>query len=254
MTLQMPAVACLRREPGRARDHHHPLSDASSAAEASSAADAAIETAARASPGAVLADLWQDILDTRLVLASEGTGPGGRYVRCRVAQGVPSRGSPLSRVETAVLIRVLDGEQQKAVAVDLGMACSTTSKWHTEALKKLRLNAGPIPLPLVVAAQTWASGKPPPVDARRETIFDEGSEFVVLTVRMPDASADPRLTRAEAEVAQALIEGQSRWEIAARRSTSTQTVACQLRGIFSKLRVGGRCALIKHGLAAGWFR
>ena len=76
----------------------------------------------------------------------------------------------------------------------------------------------------------------------------------MLTIRAPDASADPRLTRAEAEVAQALVEGQSRWEIAARRSTSTQTVACQLRGIFSKLQVGGRCALIKQALAAGWFR
>ena len=101
--------------------------------------------AARASPAAALADLWQDILDTRLVLAGEGTAPAGRYVLCRVAQGVPSRGSPLSRVETAVLVRVLGGEQQKAVAFDLGIAFSTTSKWHTEALKKLRLNAGPFP-------------------------------------------------------------------------------------------------------------
>ena len=239
MTLQMPAVACFRREPGRA---HDPLSDA------------AIEAAARASPAAPLAELWQDILDTRLVLAGEGTAPGGRYVLCRVAQGVPSRGSPLSRVETAVLVRVLGGEQQKAIAFDLGMAFSTTSKWHTEALKKLSLNAGPPPLPLVVAAQNWASGKSPPVDARRATILHEGTEFVVLTMRAPDASADRRLTRAEAEVAQALVEGQSRWEIAARRSTSTQTVACQLRGIFSKLDVKGRCELIKQALAAGWFR
>jgi DNA-binding NarL/FixJ family response regulator len=238
MTLQMSLPAVIGREPGGA----------------DRLSDAALEATSKAARAAGLGELWQEFIDSRLLLYGEGTGPHGRYVLCRVADGVPSLGGPLSRVETAVLVRVLCGEQQKAVAADLAVACSTTSKWYTQALKKLRLNAGPTPLPLIIAAQSWASGKTPPADARRATIFHDGSEFVVLTVSTPNLAAEQRLTRAEREVAEGLIEGHSRWEIAARRSTSTQTVACQLRGIFSKLQVGGRCSLIKLGLAAGWFR
>ena len=51
-----------------------------------------------------------------------------------------------------------------------------------------------------------------------------------------------------------LIEGESRWEIAARRETSAQTVACQVRGIFSKWRLTGRYALIRRAVDLGWFR
>jgi DNA-binding NarL/FixJ family response regulator len=238
MTLQMPMGAAPWREPRSARD---PLSDA------------AIEAAATALPGDCLRDLWQDVLDSRVVYYREGTGPSGRYVLCRVGERLPTL-EPLSLNETAVLVRVLDGEQQKAIAAELGIACSTASKGYTQAAKKLHLNAGPIPLPLIIAAQSWASRTTPPVDARRATIVHQGDEFVLVTVPAPNLASETRLTRAERDVAQALVEGQSRWEIAARRSTSTQTVACQFRGIFAKLQVGGRCSLIKRGLAAGWFR
>jgi DNA-binding NarL/FixJ family response regulator len=212
------------------------------------------EEAAAVKPAADrLGDFWQDILDGRAVFYCDGAGPRGRYVVCRVLEST-RLGGALSRLETAVLVRVLGGEQQKAIAVELGIACSTASKWYTQAWDKLALEQGPIPLPLVIAAQSWAAGATPPVSARRATLFHEGNEFVVLTVPTPNLAGERLLTRAEREVAVALIEGQSRGAIAVLRSTSQQTVACQLRGIFSKLDVRGRCALIKHGLDAGWFR
>ncbi len=200
-----------------------------------------------------LAGVWQDILDGRVTLSGEGACPRGLYVICRVAGGTPGPEVRASRIETAVLVRVLSGEQQKAVAFDLGIACSTTSKWYTAALAKASLNAGPVPMPLVIAAQSWASGVMPSMDARVTTIAFDGHEFLVLSVPAPNLAREQRLTRAEREVASALVVGQSRWEIARRRSTSTQTVACQLRGIFSKLDVGGRCALIRRGVESGWF-
>jgi DNA-binding NarL/FixJ family response regulator len=200
-----------------------------------------------------LGDFWQGIVDGQLVYYCEGAGPRGRYVVCRVLDG-GRVGGALRRLETAVLVRVLGGEQQKCVALELGIACSTASKWYTQALEKLQLDARPLPLPLIIAAQSWALGTPPPVAARRATLFHEGSPFVVLTIPTPNLAGETLLTRAEREVAVALIEGQSRGEIAVQRSTSEQTVACQIRGIFSKLDLRGRCALIKRGLGAGWFR
>jgi DNA-binding NarL/FixJ family response regulator len=200
-----------------------------------------------------LAAVWQDVLEGRLTIYSEGAGPRGRYVLCRSVEGATLE-SLLSRVETAVLVRVLGGEQQKAVALELGMACSTASKWYTSALGKLHLDVGPIPMPLIVAAQAWAAGTSPAVGARRATVDYQGTEFVLVSLPCADAQREPLLTPAEREVAQLLIEGRSRWEIAAHRSTSSQTVACQLRGIFGKLRVSGRCSLIKRAVGTGWFR
>ncbi len=236
MTLQAQFAVAVRREPTPVRD---PLSLA------------AEETVAVAPPAGDPGDLWRDLLDGRLVYYCEGAGPLGRYVVCRVVDGV--WGGPLNRRETAVLTRVLCGHQQKAVALDLGIACSTASKWFTQAVEKLHLEKAPLPLPLIVAAQCWASGETHDLTARTAMLFHEETRFVVFSVPMPKLDGETLLTRAEREVAVALIEGRSRDAIALRRSTSSQTVACQLRGIFAKLDVKGRCDLIKRGLEDGWF-
>ena len=237
MTLQAQFAVAVRREP---TPLHDPL------------ALAAEETVAVAPPAREPGDLWQDLLDGRVVYYCEGAGPLGRYAVCRVVDDV--WGGPLNRRETAVLARVLCGHQQKAVAADLGIACSTASKWFTQAVEKLHLDKAPLPLPLIVAAQCWASGETYDLGARTATLFHEESQFVVFSVSTPNLDGAALLTRAEREVAVALIEGRSRDAIARRRSTSSQTVACQLRGIFAKLDVKGRCDLIKRGLEDGWFR
>jgi DNA-binding CsgD family transcriptional regulator len=205
-------------------------------------------------PGIDLAGVWQAVMDRQLTICADGGGPGQRYLVAH-ANDVSAPGSrPLSRIETAVLVRVLSGEQQKLVACELGIACSTASKWYTMALAKLRLAGGPIPLPLVVAAQAWASGENPAVDARGASFEHDRAPYYVLSVPKPVVTRQAGLTPAECEVALLLIEGESRWEIAARRETSAQTVACQVRGIFSKWRLTGRYALIRRAVDLGWFR
>lgn len=237
MTLQAQFAVAVRREP---TSSHDPLTLA------------AEETAAVAPRAGDPSDLWQGLLEGRLVYDCEGAGPRGRYAVCRVLDSTWT--GPLNRRETAVIARVLSGQQQKFVAHDLGIACSTASKWFTQAVEKLHLDGGPLPLPLIVAAQCWASGATPNLSARMATLYHEGSPFLIFGVPTPNLDDETLLTRAEREVAVALIEGQSREGIALRRSTSSQTVACQLRGIFSKLDVKGRCDLIKRGLEEGWFR
>jgi DNA-binding NarL/FixJ family response regulator len=217
-----------------------------------SAAALAAERAARS--GVDLAALWQAVMDRRLAVCGEGGSAGRRYVVARVRSDPSLPSSSLSRIETAVLVRVLGGEQQKLVASELGIACSTASKWYTMALGKLQLTRGPMALPLVIAAQAWASGQEPEVDARSGHFLHEGSEYLVVSVPRPAAASHGALTPAECEVARFLIEGESRWEIGIRRETSAQTVACQIRGIFQKWRLTGRYALIRHTVMLGWFR
>jgi DNA-binding NarL/FixJ family response regulator len=217
-----------------------------------SSASAAAERAAR--PGVDLAALWQAVMDRRLSVCADGGSPGRRYVVARASDDAARPSSPLSRIETAVLVRVLGGEQQKHVAAELGIACSTASKWYTQALAKMQLTRGPLALPLVIAAQAWASDQNPPVDARSSHFEHEGSRYLVLSVPKPRVTAQGSLTPAECEVARFLVEGETRWDIAARRATSAQTVACQIRGVFSKWRLTGRYGLIRHTVELGWLR
>jgi DNA-binding NarL/FixJ family response regulator len=216
------------------------------------AAAVAAERSAR--PGADLAAIWQAIMDRRLTVCGDGATSGGRYLLARANDDAPLSSHPLSRIETAVLVRVLWGEQQKLVAAELGIACSTASKWYKLALAKLRLTRGPLPLALVIAAQAWASGQSPPVNARDCRFEHDGERYLLLSVPRPVVTLHTPLTPAECEVARFLVEGESRWDVAARRGTSAQTVACQLRGIFSKCQLAGRYALIRRAVDFGWFR
>ena len=216
--------------------------------------DATLAAERAALPGVDCGSVWQSVMDRRLTVCAEGASDGHRYVVARALRDTAVPSGPLSRIETAVLVRVLWGEQQKLVAAELGIACSTASKWYTLALAKMRLSGGPIPLPLVIAAQAWASGQNPPVDARGATFEHDGAEYFVLSVPKPVIHSGSPLTPAECEVARCLVEGESRWEIAARRATSAQTVACQIRGVFGKWRLTGRYSLIRRAVDLGWFR
>ncbi len=254
MTLQTHISAFDRRVSGRdAAFRPQPTrrkNDSPSAALPDSLWEAAIGAHDRGAPLGDLSGFWQDVLDGRLHLVGNRLGGLRHLVLARMTAKLRT----LSGIETAVVVRVLCGEQQKVIAADLGIACSTASKWYTLALANLNLDRVSIPLPLVIAAQSWSSGKTPPVGARSATFEHEGCEYVVVSVPRPSVTDEKCLTHAEQAVAQLLVEGGSRWEIAVLRSTSAQTVACQLRGIFVKFRLTGRHALIRHVAGLGWFR
>jgi DNA-binding NarL/FixJ family response regulator len=201
-----------------------------------------------------LAALWQDLLDRRLNVHGAGATATRMYVLARGDAHPDARPGTVSRLETAVLGRVLAGEQQKCVAFELQIAFSTASKWYSRAVEKLHLDGGPVPLPLVIAAQAWASGETPPVDARYAAFDYEGHEYHLLSVPAGTLTSAGGLTPAEQEVALLLVQGESRQTIAGARSTSIETVACQLRGIYSKFQLSGRPSLIRRGTGLGWFR
>jgi DNA-binding CsgD family transcriptional regulator len=185
-----------------------------------------LAVAADATAGPVdLARFWDVFIHRKLRLDSVVVGPDRHYMFAR-ADGIDT-----SRLD---------------------IACSTASKWFTQGLLKLGLARRPLPLPLVIAAQARAAGQTPFVAARSAIVSREGCTMVLVSVPKPKIGANG-LTPAEEEVARLLIDGDSRWEIATKRATSAQTVACQLRGIHSKLGVSGRYAVIRRGVELGWF-
>jgi DNA-binding NarL/FixJ family response regulator len=76
----------------------------------------------------------------------------------------------------------------------------------------------------------------------------------VVSVPRPSTGRLPGLTRAEEEVAQGIVEGYSRFEIARRRATSVNTVARQVHSIFNALQITGRFALIRRAIEFNCFR
>jgi len=196
---------------------------------------------------------WQDFLDGRLCFESCDATPSHHRVVARVVAGEECS-HVLTEIEGMVLSRVLAGEPQKVIAADLGIACSTTSKWFARALEKLRLSRTHVPLPFVVAAQAWACPERARMARASQTVFThQGVSYQVLLMPRPLIAPTVSLTASEREIAQRLLEGDSRRGIAERRATSAQTVASQLGAIFSKLSVRGRYPLIRLALDAGWF-
>jgi len=198
--------------------------------------------------------LWQDLVNARAQLYTDWHGSTRSYVVALMHGGGGSGiKRPLGASETTILVRVLCGTQQKAVACDLNIAHSTASKRHALALGALDIRRRAAPLPLVVLAQhaagaihaTWA----------RLCLFEyQGCSFTVISVSRPRIPHESRLTASERDVAARFIEGGSRWDIARARSTSEQTVSCQLRGIFAKLQLSGRNAAILRAAQLGWLQ
>jgi DNA-binding CsgD family transcriptional regulator len=102
-----------------------------------------------------------------------------------------------------------------------------------------------MPLPLVLAAQSWAGVARVP--SARGALFEQRGELALMvSVPKPVTAPMTTLTRAEQEIALRLIEGNCPKEIALLRATSTHTVTHQLSSIFAALRISGRCGLIRY--------
>mgnify|MGYP001401792551 CR=1 FL=1 len=210
---------------------------------------AAAQADAASTGSAILAEAWHDFARGAWRMAGAFALGDRTYLVARPA--APGERAPLTPTEAAVVVRVLCGEQQKAIAADLAIAPSTASHRCMSALRKLGVHGAPVPLPLIVAAEHAAglAGQ----GARSARFECDGSVYAVLSVRRPDMSRARVLTPAEQEVASLFVEGLSRLEIAQSRGTSVLTVAGQVHSIFAALRLSGRYALVRCAGEIGCF-
>jgi DNA-binding CsgD family transcriptional regulator len=84
------------------------------------------------------------------------------------------------------------------------------------------------------------------------TTFELGSEeYAVFSFPLPEIAVPAGLTASETDVVRAVLGGCSNAEIARARGTSSNTIANQLRSVYSKLGVDGRLALVQACAEAG---
>jgi DNA-binding NarL/FixJ family response regulator len=213
---------------------------------------AAIEADAEGAFSPTLSTAWLDFVSGRLRIWFENTRGPRIYLVARTEEGHRVESAALQQSDAALLARIFCGDQQKALACDLGIATSTVSGRILRALSRLDISVRSVPLALVVAAQAWAGLVQMPL--ARSTLFEHrGFVFQTLTLPRPQLEVVKSLTRAGHEIASMLIEGRTRSEIASQRRASLHTVAHQIHSIFSALDVTGRFALIRRAIELGCF-
>jgi DNA-binding NarL/FixJ family response regulator len=141
----------------------------------------------------------------------------------------------------AILERLLRGERQKAIAIDLKISDAAVANTLAQCRRRLGLScrSAELPTALVLLAQAAGSDRVVAVHSHpneRDTRF---------SFPRPDASLVPALTHAEAQVVTALIDGLSQREIAEARNARWRTVVNQLATARRKLPVSSRVELVR---------
>jgi len=212
----------------------------------------ALDTGAGSAAPEDLATAWDDLVWSRLRVHCESTGRERCYVIAQLSDAPADSVPCLDPSEAALLARLLCGDLQKVLACEHGMAASTVSVHLFRALVKLGLSGTSVPLPIVLTAQAWVLGTRI-ADARSSSFEHQGRVYRMLSVPRPQTSRISCLTPAEQEIAELLIEGLSRSEIALSRGASVNTVARQISAVFSALKVTGRHALVRVAVDLGCF-
>jgi DNA-binding NarL/FixJ family response regulator len=217
---------------------------------------AAVDSAASATRGTELAAIWRDLRagrarvadsfywDDRCLLVLEPRTPPPWFQQASSARSLE------------ILERVLLGEAQKRIALDLGLAPSTIAFLLAECLAALGLPRRVCRVPtLIVEALHAARGVASSTLVLAAGVRHDGQLFETFSASRPDVSLERLLSPAECVVTRLLIEGLSHAEIALRRRASVRTIANQLATAFQKVGVSGRselvCALLRRERESG---
>lgn len=190
---------------------------------------------------------WQEVFSGARVLAASFNLGQRSYGIFRTP---PAEERALHRIgarKLAILERMLTGESQKAIAIDLGVGDSCIATMLADCRRRLGVD-GPsssFPLILVLLAQ---SGAAPPCSLWLSAAPWCGE--VLVSLPRPNTAPLSVLTRAEREVLSCLIEGRTQQEIARERKACSRTVANQLAAARKKLHVTGRFDLVRLLLSA----
>jgi DNA-binding CsgD family transcriptional regulator len=191
-----------------------------------------------------LAELWSALALGELEIVASGYLARECFLKVRAGNGAMKRFDADGRAMT-ILKRVLIGDSQKCVAIELSLAPSTIAATSSRCLSVMgaRGTASRVPMLLILAAHAGSGAHV----ASQLSFNTEGcgpDEFIIVASR-PDIPLDTLLPTAEFEVAKNRLEGQSYEQIAKSRRRSKRTIANQLASIFRKFQVSGRVGLLR---------
>jgi DNA-binding NarL/FixJ family response regulator len=143
-----------------------------------------------------------------------------------------------------VLARVLLGESQKAVALDLRCAPSTVATRTSSVLRRMGFTctARSVPTALIMMAHATRSSA-----SFADVTFSLAVDYPergALRIARPRTDLGELVTASERHVLEMIVEGAGHREIARRRGCSMRTIANQIAALHRKFGVSGRISLI----------
>src|SRR5262245_55187741 len=176
-------------------------------------------------------ELWPALVAGRWSLVDAFTAGGTRYIVAYKNPAGAAELRALSPVERLVLEHALDGRSGKWIALELELSQPTIARALRAALHMI----GVADLSAAAGIRT----------ALFEPLEDVGRDDMLAVARIsPTTLALARLSRAERDVALAILRGERLAVIARQRGTSLRTVANQVANVHQKLGVSSRRELL----------
>jgi len=144
----------------------------------------------------------------------------------------------------AMLERMIDGQSQKVIAIDLERSNSCIAVTLADCRRRMGVDCRTSAFPLILALTALASRSPLPLLWSHQPEASNRALRVVSLPR-PDTTRLPGLTPAEAAVLALWLEGHSQSQIAGQRQACRRTVVNQLAAARRKLSVSGRMQLLQ---------
>ena len=178
-------------------------------------------------------ELWSQLVDGNLRITDHFIAARRCYLVAGRRAAAEVVGARLTSRERDILTRTLCGAQQKVTALDLALAPSTVASHLAGALLKLEMPASTpaIPLALVLLCQS-AGNDARPGDAHATLLQHLDIGHVIASRVIPEKRLRG-LTAAEQDVADALVAGSTKLEIARARQTSVNTIGKQVSSLFA---------------------
>jgi DNA-binding NarL/FixJ family response regulator len=193
-----------------------------------------------------LSQLWFELCSGRMRLR-ETFATEQRYYA--VIERIPAGHRTAIRARSLdILTRVLLGENQKVIAVDLSLARSTITANMQVGLRIMGVRGKAHRAPMLLTIAAFSAHRSGGATGRRSQLAtsEPGEPLSIVSVRRPDLDFPVPLSNAERIVLQALAAGFSHAEISTLRATSPRTIANQIAAAFRKLGVSGRGELLKQ--------
>ncbi|HET7538812.1 MAG TPA: LuxR C-terminal-related transcriptional regulator [Polyangiaceae bacterium] len=191
-----------------------------------------------------LAQLWQELASGRRQIADCAASDEHYFLLLtRALKPVGVRRGIRTR-NFQVLNRVLLSPSRKQLSVELGLSASSIAALSKQSLNSIGLSCTPAAAPplLIMAAGAAYAGAAGTIGER----WILAPHFELVRAPRPELKFASAFSRAEFEVAQRLLEGNSYATIARSRSTSARTIANQVASVFRRLGISGRPELTQR--------
>lgn len=196
-----------------------------------------------------LASLWRPLIEGSARALDTFVGPQREYVLVG-ERNCPARSRLAPRPRDLAVVRsALQGQTQKAIAIELGLLGGSLSA----VLGNMHLDAGPRTGSLFLAAAAFVHYEQrATATASVRTLILESGVYQVYSIRRPELVLADLLAPDEIEVARMIVEGWSTTEMARAVSLAEVLVVARVHEICKRVGVATRWALLSTILEAAF--